>query len=401
MSIDSFLRLRTSKPFTTFNYYPTLLTANSNLDEDVWVSVGNSQSYNSSNYINLPVNTGLINYSLRHSKLPMVYQSGKSRLIYITGVLMSTLLSTTTSYMGTFNVNDLSPPSITEGMYIGSDGVNLFFGEVTQTGTTNVNQSSWNIDTFDGNGPSGQTLTIENATKTMLVVFDQEWLGVGRIRCGFYINGVLYYAHQFLHNNYTVQYTATPRLRLCYYIKGTVSNSMRQMCSTCMSEGGYYSTGKCNNISTTTNGVTLTSSGIKYIVLALKIQPTYTYGSIALIALSNACIAASNKIVRYQIQLHSSVGSVGAISGTFTYTDLIDSIAQYSIGDGSQTITTDGYIVYSGFITSQSDTNLMMADYNLLLTRNTISIFDTLYVVCTGNVNSETMYSSVNFIEEI
>ena len=43
------------------------------------------------------------------------------------------------------------------------------------------------------NRPSGKTLTIANAAQTLLLVMDQEWLGVGRIRCGFIIDGVIYY----------------------------------------------------------------------------------------------------------------------------------------------------------------------------------------------------------------
>ena len=89
----------------------------------------------------------------------------------------------------------------------------FYWGDVTQGGTLDVPQSSWNIDTFNGNGPSGKTLTVAaNANKTFLIVIDQEWLGVGRLRCGFVIDGVIYYAHQFLHNGLQVQYTKTPRI---------------------------------------------------------------------------------------------------------------------------------------------------------------------------------------------
>ena len=144
----------------------------------------------------------------------MIYQPGKSRLIFMTGVLMTSTGTGagTNSHMGLFSVDTSIPPVITEGTYLRCDGTNLIWEDVTQSVTPTVIQSSWNIDIFNGNGPSGKTLTKANAAQTLLLVLDQEWLGVGRIRCGFIIDAVIYYGHQFLHNGFTVQYTKTPRI---------------------------------------------------------------------------------------------------------------------------------------------------------------------------------------------
>ena len=401
MATDAFGKLRVTEPFTTFNYYPTTLTENSNLDEDIWISGGNSQTYNSNNYINMPINTASTNYAIRQTKCPMVYQSGKSRLIYMTGVMMTSILTSTTSYIGLFNVDTSTPPNITEGMYFKCDGTNLIFEEVTQSATNTVNQSSWNIDTFDGTGPSGQTLTITNASTNLLIVFDQEWLGVGRIRCGFNINGVTYYAHQFIHSGLAIQYTKTPRLRLSYYIKGTVANTMRQMCSTNMSEGGYYTTGKINSISTTISGIILGTIGTRYILLALRINSTYPNGTIIPNKISMAYSAASNKMGYFEIQLHSTYGSIGSISGTLTYNNLTDSIAQYAIGNGTQTITSSGYTIQGGFVSSQSEQFIANNENERMQIRMTATQYDTIYVVGTGNTTNDTMYGSLTFVEEI
>ncbi len=70
---------------------------------------------------------------------------------------------------------------------------------------TDVAQSSWSIDKFDGTGPSGKTLDF---TKTQILVIDAQWLGVGRVRVGFDVDGCLYYAHEFLNaNSLTTPYT--------------------------------------------------------------------------------------------------------------------------------------------------------------------------------------------------
>ena len=52
--MDAFGRLRVSNCFTTFDYYPSLITENSSLDIDNWVNITGgdaSSSYNSNNYI--------------------------------------------------------------------------------------------------------------------------------------------------------------------------------------------------------------------------------------------------------------------------------------------------------------------------------------------------------------
>lgn len=416
MATDAFGRLRTAENFTTFNYYPTPLTSSSNLDEDVWVTSGNSQTYNSDNYINMPVLNSASNYSLRQTKVPMVYQAGKSRLIYMTGVAMTSLV-TAVSRIGLFNVDSSSPPVVTAGMCFKTDGTSLYFEETTTVATTSVVQSSWNIDTFDGTGPSGQTLTITNATQTMLLVFDQEWLGVGRIRCGFIINGVTCYAHQFLHNGLTVQYTNTPRLRLSYYIQGAnVTTAMRQMCCTCCSESGYYSIGKHNSIGSGGTFVS-TNQNSKTILFALRVNPTYTNGTFIphnIVIQSNG---GSSNTFYYEAQLVSSNGSVGTITGTQpSFTSLKDSVVQFYIGTGtslyvgtaggssttppSYNSATDGYILISGYTTARSADSVVVSVEQSLLTRLTFTQYDTLLIVGYGTANT-TAGACVDFTEEL
>ena len=101
----------------------------------------------------MPISGSGDTYSLRTTKQPMIYQPGKSRLIFMTGVLMATINpNTTTSRMGIFSVDSATPPVVTAGTYLKCNGVNLYWEDVTQSVTTTVVQSSWNIDTFDGTG---------------------------------------------------------------------------------------------------------------------------------------------------------------------------------------------------------------------------------------------------------
>lgn len=106
---------------------------------------------------------------------------------------------------------------------------------------TVIPKSQWNIDKFDGNGPSRVSL---NLTKAQILFSEYEWLGVGTVKVGFAINGQFFTAHQFDHANIIDSvYITTASLPLRYEIEniGTTSapSSMKQICATVISNGGY------------------------------------------------------------------------------------------------------------------------------------------------------------------
>jgi hypothetical protein len=408
MALDAFGRLRTSENFTTFNYYPSPLSNNTTLDIDVFVSRqnGGTQTYDSQNFINMPISGSGDTYSLRTTKQPMIYQPGKSRLIFMTGVLMATIPPTapTTSRMGIFSVDSATPPVVTAGTYLKCNGINLFWEDVTQTGTTTVIQSSWNIDTFDGTGPSGKTLTIANAAETLLLVIDQEWLGIGRIRCGFIIDGVIYYGHQFLHNGFTVQYTKTPRLNLSYYISGTTANSMRQMCCTNIIEGGYFTTGRINNISVPLANFVTTNSTQDMVILGIRVNSAYPDATFFLNNLSFYYTGGASKYAQYKIQLFSTTasGSIGVLSAaTPTFTSLSNSAVQYYYGTGGLHVDTPGFIIGSGYVDVSTTINIALSDVDSLQTRQLFTKYDTLYITGIATNTPGTMGASVSFVEDI
>lgn len=106
---------------------------------------------------------------------------------------------------------------------------------------TEIPKSQWNIDKFDGNGPSRITLDL---SKSQILFSEYEWLGVGSVKVGFAIGGQFYTAHQFDHANVLNSvYITTASLPLRYEIEnlGTTSvpSAMKQICATVISNGGY------------------------------------------------------------------------------------------------------------------------------------------------------------------
>jgi len=118
----------------------------------------------------------------------------------------------------------------------------------TSTSSSVVNnrvvQYDWNYDRFDGTGPSGVTLDF---SKTQILVVDYQWLGVGRVRIGFDIDGEILPAHQFLNaNRLTVPYMGKGTLPVRFEISDTGAGDggdMDQICFSVLREGGQVFSG--------------------------------------------------------------------------------------------------------------------------------------------------------------
>jgi hypothetical protein len=165
------------------------------------------------------------------------YQAGKSQLVQMTGLFPTQ--AGATARAGYFDDND--------GIYFQvADGVASFVVRSSVSGAvvnTLVPQSSWSEDGFDGSGPSGLVLDL---TKGQNIVFDMQWLGIGRVRCGFDDGGVKYYVHVFDFSNKIAlpPYMLTATLPVRYEVVGATGMAgnadLTAVCSAVMSEGGLH-----------------------------------------------------------------------------------------------------------------------------------------------------------------
>ena len=234
-TLDAFGRLRVSSPFTLFDSQ-NRFEADTQFDTGLTGSATFSHLPNESSCA-LSVTTASGDEVIRETKRVFPYQPGKSLLTLCTFVMAPTQTNLR-QRVGYFGVND--------GVFFELNGTDKRF--VLRTSTSGsasdaryVTQADWNIDKLDGTGPSGITLDI---TKSQIFIADYEWLGVGRVRVGFVIDGEIVVAHEFYNaNNLDVVYMKTAILPIRYEITatGTLSTAatMKQICSTVISEGGY------------------------------------------------------------------------------------------------------------------------------------------------------------------
>ena len=277
-NVDAFGRLRVSEPLTIFDS-KNIMSKNNLFDEST--ANGGTVSYTANkSTVNLNVTEAAGSKTIRQSKRVMSYQPGKSLLIFNTFV-MNTLTANLKQKVGLFDANN--------GIFFIADGTTLKIVRRTYTSgaavDTEISQSSWNGDKLNGTGASG--FTLDPATSNILFI-DIEWLGVGSVRVGFVINGQLITAHTFNNaNSLTTVYMQTANLPIKYEIEraGTLTAgtyTLQQICSSCISEGGYSPEGLEQMIGTTTlsTGVNLSTANTYYNIVTIRIKSGRPYAVI-------------------------------------------------------------------------------------------------------------------------
>lgn len=280
---DAFGRLRTSSPLTLFD------SSHRYHDNGLWAtSTGTGGTYAFSSgegLVNLNLTTASGAKVLRETKRVCSYQPGKSLQVMNTFVMApgEANLRQRVGYFNTANgiyleVSGTSVPSFVER--------NSVSGSVAET---RVPQTSWNVDKLDGNGPSGFTLDI---TKAQIHWTDIEWLGLGTVRTGFVINGQLVHCHSFHHANLiTSTYMTTASLPVRYEIENlnttASSSTLKQVCTTVLSEGGYELRGAQSTVGIpVATPYDLTNASTFYPVISIRLKTTHLDAIVILTALS-------------------------------------------------------------------------------------------------------------------
>lgn len=345
---DAFGRLRVSEPFTLFD------TQSRYYDHgqfDSQTANGGAVSYNAnSSTFTLSVTTANGSSVLRETKRVFPYQPGKSLLIMNT-FCMATPQDNLTQRVGFYGAQN--------GIYFEAvgDTYNLVIRSYS-TGVLvedRVPQSAWNGDRLNGVGgtvnPSGITLYPD---RTEIFWTDVEWLGVGSVRCGFVINGVFYTCHSFHHANIinnTTTYMTTATLPIRYEIFNTdltiSTSTMRQICSTVISEGGYTNYGVTEVAGTGINEIRLSDADTFYPIVSIRLAP----GRLDSIVVPAQLDFLSTSVNYYQFKLLLNPTLTGS---TWTGTSQTGSV-QY---DTSATGISGGTQIESGFVSARNNVEL-------------------------------------------
>jgi hypothetical protein len=334
-NVDAFGRIRVSEPYTLFDsqnrydidtQYDTALTG-----------TGVTAYQVNESAINLSVTAGGVGSVVRQTFRSFPYQPGKGLLVLATFCMDGSTSLNLTQRVGYFNTEN--------GVFFQHVGsINSFVLRSYVTGSVSdartADQSLWNGDKLDGSGPSGLTL---DPSKAQILWMDFEWLGVGSVRCGFIINGEYIVCHTFTNaNEITATYMTTAILPVRYEITSTsaVAATLKQICSSVMSEGGYNAQSANYTAARTTKRTTFSTTFIPLISIRLA---SGRLGSVVLLTKGQAFPTVTQN---YEVVVLKNATLTGA-----SWAATVSSNVQF---DQTATALTGGVVVDQEYISSTS-----------------------------------------------
>lgn len=400
-AVDAFSRLRVSEPLSLFeseaqyNANPLRIESGSSGTDGVAPAWSSSTRMNT-----LKVNNGASGgTSFMQSFQYIPYQPGKSQLIFITGVLNAGVAGA----VKRFGYGDAN-----NGIFYEQNGTSgLQFNRRTSTSGSVVNntvtQANWNLDKFDGTGPSGITL---DPTKCFILIIDLQFLSMGRVRCGFDINGNFYYAHQFLNANVlTVPYMQSATLPIMIEVVAAAglgsAASAQFKCAAVISEGGLeFGLGR----DFAAEGTVTAGSGTRTHILSVR--PLTTFNGLTnrgLFILNNIDILAGTNALLWELCV--GVTFTGGGSPTFAAVNSTYSFMEAGTG-GTFSALTNGIVIAKGYVPAGAKANAssesisLVTSYPITLDRSgAVRPLGTMSLLVTGIGGTSDARASLNWLE--
>lgn len=356
------------------------------------VTAGTATSIFDQEYARIRMSTSANNdFVIRQGKTHPIYQPGKSQLFQASFSNFQ-LETNVIKRVGAFTSITVSPyNSVFDGYFLESNGVtNEISFQIWRSGTTiyTASTTTWNSNEFD-------PINLD-WSNTNLMSVDYQWLGVGRMRFGLDLAGILiYFTEHNCANNEPNVYMSTPNQPIRYEIRqvGVGSGYFDMICSQVSSEGalnGLYSTVGIQN----STNADLNSSGTKYPYIGYRLKQTYKsvtsqYSSLSILNTSN-----DNYLVTIEFNPTLSV--------TPSWTDIPNSPFQYSVYNGTvtETITSPGHIMSSliGEAGTSALTTIKVDDNQIRVGSNVNGTVDEMWVCITPLSSNATFLGTAEIL---
>ena len=322
------------------------------------------------------------------------YIPSKAQTIYISAIL-GNQESEVVSRLGYYDTDN--------GMYIQSSGGVISVGIRSDTSgdpvDTTVEQANWNMDTLDGNGPSGVTI---NFATTQIFVFTYQWFGVGTVKFGIFINSSVTYFHEIQHTNQmTTVYMRTANLPIRYEISTTGGNAstatMTQICAAVVNENGELFT-YTNRIIYSLTALTINNTSNWHPLITVRLRDNTLDSIVKIVELSLLCT--TNTDYAWKLTIDPT------FTTTITYTASDTSTVEYSINTANNLYISGGTDIAYRLVASDTDASSFALNFleNSLFTLGSkidgtpIPVCFAVYSISNQN---ETFYSSLSYFEEL
>lgn len=356
----SFGWLRVAEPITLFDW--------SGMFGDspyIWTNKANGPGSEVTNSFNdsavlltcSPINGSSI---IRQSKKYCHYQPGKSQLI----LMSSCFISNDQNTIKRIGYYDDLDGVFFEQSYLGATPELAFV--VRKDGVdTRITQDNWNIDKMNGTKDSSTNDSHINidVSKSFILGISLEWLGVGTVNFGFFVDGEFILCHQQHHANYINSvYMTTAKLPVRAEIvnsggTGLFLSGLKMICSTVISEGGYNE--KQGQQFSCSTGTTLKTITTRVPVLSIRADQTgqnNVLNRAHIIPKNIEVFSAGSQSVFYEI----------IFNPTLTGPNFNKLLEDYTISsyDVSSTNLSGGVVIDSGYIPA-SNNNKHVIDLSL------------------------------------
>lgn len=397
-ALDAFGRLRVSVPNTKFAGQQTYDSQPLLWDHPVSGTGDASYSTNRSSTILSTGGTAAGARAMRQSKVYERYTPGQSFQVKMSAVFL---------YSGTH------AGASQTGVWYGDDdnGIGCIhtasgFSLVRRTKTSGtvqeeiVPQTSWKFDKMNGTGVSKKNL---DATKSQIFVIDVQWLGVGRVRCGFQIDGIFHFVHEFLHAN-VIQgvYTQSMNLPVRYEVinkDATGANvAMEAICCSVEGEGSSGSAEDAGYTFCATNDYNLISvPSTGYVpILSIRLSDLFNskpyHGHVQLDHIGS--IVQTNAVHAKILFNPTLTGASWASNGSHTGVDKDVAASGYT---GGIELGCDYWAAGSTNVRAANDTSIRNI---LLLGKTYAGVSDIITVVGRALSGTATVGVSLNYIEQ-
>ena len=345
---DAFGRLRVSNPLTLFDTQARYYDHEQFSSSITGATANVVYNANSSTFL-CSVGTASGDQVLRETVRTFTYQPGKSLLIY-QSFCMNASKANLRQRVGYFGAQN--------GIYFEVDGSNLYMvirsyssGAIVED---RVAQADWNINSLSnsiGTNPSGITL---NPALIQIWFCDIEWLGSGTVRVGFIIDGNYVECHHFHHanipstayvnNTTTYMTTATLPLRLEITNTGITASpsTLRQICASVISEGGYQLLGNPRAASHLIGTPRRLPNDASFVpVIAIRLKSTML--DAVVVPINYSLVPAAQSLFQFRVYKYAIT------SGGSWVDSAADSAVQYNL---APTALVSGNIVEQSFFNS-------------------------------------------------
>ena len=391
-SRDAFYRFRVSEPFTIFDSQQRYV--NNGKFTSATSGSGAVTHLPNESTLKMDVSSTSGDYVYLESKRVMPYQPGKSLLIMMSFSFATPKanLRQRVGYFGTQN-----------GIYLEQDGTTLYLVLRSYVGgsvdnSRKIPQSEWNGHKFDGTTFFSRNLDV---TKGNIFWMDVEWLGVGDVRCGFIVDGVPVVAHVFHNENlYLTTYMTTATLPVRAEIENTSgtsgSSTMRLICATVISEGGYQGYNTLNYAASTiiaTDYKMLTTAGTFYPMVSIRLKSTRLDSVVLPIQIDFLGHTSDN--FQWRLLLNPTLNSYAGFSDYSA-----NSAVQF---DTAATSMTDlGTTIQAGLVYQKTSTALGdVTNFNFQLGRTIQGTSDVLTLAAAGSAGNSKCIAGIGWMELI